>query len=399
VRLLYLTNGFPYPLTSGYLRHYYFIRELSRHHEILLLSIVPADFRTENIEAMKPFAKRVSTFTSANKSRSFARKLAGRVRGLLGGSHAVDQMCAEVRGLAGAKAFDAALLSGKQTFPVLEQLRGLPLVVDLCDAASLRVRGAMRHAPLWMLPSLLLRLATVRRAERVLIQSASHLLFASCRDREALLDSSTNGHVIPNGVDLDYWKRSQRRRGENTVIFTGGMDYPPNVDAAVVLIRDVMPIVQEALPSARLLIVGRDPVPELVSAGKQAPGVTVTGFVEDVRPFLEKATVFVAPLRFGAGIQNKLLEALAMEMPVIASPLAADGLRTENGDLPPLEQAFEPDDLAGLIIRRLQEANKNVAPVPEARAFVERHFNWHKSGEKLHRLLVAAVDGSGAVPA
>jgi len=119
------------------------------------------------------------------------------------------------------------------------------------------------------------------------------------------------------------------------------MHYAPNVDAAFHLIRDVFPVVRVEIPDAQLHIVGRDPTPEL-RAAQNVPGVTIIGFVEDVRPWLEGATVFASPIRFGAGIQNKVLEAMAMELPVVASTVAADGLRTNEGTMPPVDIADDP---------------------------------------------------------
>src|SRR5262249_35119838 len=149
--------------------------------------------------------------------------------------------------------------------------------------------------------------------------------------------------------------------GANTIAFTGAMDYPPNTDAALYLVETILPLVQRAIPDARALIVGRDPPARLARAG-QRPGVTVTGFVDDVRPYLEQATVFAARLRSGAGIQNKVLEALAMELPVIASPLAADGLRTEDGQTPPAQIVRGVQEFADQIVRALRERASNPAP-------------------------------------
>jgi glycosyltransferase involved in cell wall biosynthesis len=164
------------------------------------------------------------------------------------------------------------------------------------------------------------------------------------------------------------------------------MDYPPNTDAALFLIQEILPLVRRSVPDARVLIVGRDPPPRLLSVGQQ-PGVSVTGFVEDVRPYLEQATVFVAPLRFGAGIQNKVLEAMAMEVPVVASPLAADGVRAVGGQPAPVQVAQDQQQFADLIIRQLAEQANTAAPYTEARRFVERHFVWRRSGEILEQVI------------
>jgi len=390
MRILYLTNGFPYPLTSGYLRHYFLIRELSQHHAITLLSIVGANFADENIAALAPFTERVLTFTSKSKSGSLRRKVIGRVKSLAGGAkadEAVRQMRAAVERMTREEPFDVVVFSGKRTYPAIQDMHTLPLVVDMCDATSMKIRGSVRYTPPERLPLLLLDYVQVRSAERTLIRNAAHLLFASYRDREALVGRTGNhATVVPNGVDLDFWRRSSPERGAKTIVFTGAMDYPPNTDAALYLIEEILPLLQRAVPDARVLIVGRDPTPRLVRAG-QRPGVTVTGFVDDVRPYLEQATVFAAPLRFGAGIQNKVLEAMAMEVPVVASPLAADGLRTEDGQQPPVAVARAAQEFADLIGRCLRDRAGDPAPDSAARRYVESHFVWRRSGEKLEQVI------------
>jgi glycosyltransferase involved in cell wall biosynthesis len=315
------------------------------------------------------------------------------MRSLITGDEAVRRMREAVARLTREERFDLMLFSGKRTFPAIEQLRTLPIVADMCDATSIRIRGSMRYARLRRLPQLLVEYQQVRRVERALVRTAAHLLFASGRDHDALLGlAQTRATVVPNGVDLEFWRRSSGERGADTLVFTGAMDYPPNTDAALVLIEGILPLVRRTVPDARVLIVGRDPPPQLVRAGQQ-PGVTVTGFVEDVRPYLEQATVFVAPLRFGAGIQNKVLEAMAMEVPVIASPLAADGVRAEGGQEAPVHVAHDQQQFAQLIIRRLAERATTAAPDTEARRYVEQHFVWRRSGELLEQVLTNLASG------
>jgi glycosyltransferase involved in cell wall biosynthesis len=300
-------------------------------------------------------------------------------------------MRAAVERMAREEPFDAVLFSGKRTYPAIAGLRGIPLVADMCDATSVRFRGAMRYSGLGKLPALGLEYLRVRSVERRLAREASHLLFASCRDREAIAGAGGNhATVVPNGVDLDYWSRSSGKLGRDTIVMTGAMDYAPNLDAALHLIEEILPRVRGSVPAARLLIVGRDAPPRLVEAGKRF-GACVTGWVPDVRPYLERASVFAAPLRFGAGIQNKLLEAMAMGVPVVASPLAAEGLRTEEGHVPPVAVAGSAEEFAAQIVRKLAEARNDPAPCDRSRSFVEQNFVWARSTSKLEEVIAAVV--------
>ena len=139
MRILYVTNGFPYPLTSGYLRHYFLIRELACRHGVTLLSIVGADFVPEHAQALASLTDRVLTFESANGSRSLGRKAKARLRRLLAGVRAdspARRLGEAAAALARDEDFDVVLFSGKRTYPALAFLHGLPLVVDMCDATS-----------------------------------------------------------------------------------------------------------------------------------------------------------------------------------------------------------------------------------------------------------------------
>jgi glycosyltransferase involved in cell wall biosynthesis len=398
MRLLYVTADLPWPLTSGYLRHYHFIRALSERHEITLLSLRGPDHGPGDIEALRPYVEAIVTEPSARGPRSLPVKVADRVRMLVaGGDVAAARLGAAGARIAAERPFDALLLSGKRTMPVLDGLPPMPLVADLCDATSSRIRRQMRHASVSNLPALAIEYLEVRRVERALMHRSRHALFASARDRDALVGRNGEGQpglaeasVVPNGVDLEVWRREGRTLGRDEIVLTGAMDYPPNVDAAEQLVHAILPRVQAELPAARVSIVGRDPAPS-VRAMADRPGVTVTGFVDDVRPYLERAAVFAAPIRYGAGIQNKVLEALAMEVPVVASPLAAEGLRTERGNLPPVDVARGADGMAALIVTRLRLAAEGASAEPALRAYVAEHFDWGRNAARLGEILEDAA--------
>jgi glycosyltransferase involved in cell wall biosynthesis len=389
MRILYVTPAFPYPLTSGLLRQYHFIRELAGRHSIRLVSMVGADFEPEHAAAMASFVDGVYPVRSTARSNGVRRKAAGRLRAWLDPAHgdaAARDLAAMVRDCVRHDHFDALFVSGKRTYPALAAAASIPVVADLCDATSVRLRGQLRHAQPARRLVLALEYAHVRELERRFVREATHLLFASARDRDALAPANEpeRASVVPNGVDLEYWRRSSTVRGGCDVVLTGAMSYPPNEDAALWLVESILPRVRRTVPDARLWIVGRDPRPRLVRAGRQR-GVTVTGTVADVRPYLDRATVLAAPLRFGAGIQNKLLEALAMQLPVVASPLAAAGLRTADGQSPPVQVAADAETFAAALTERLADVGRD--PHGAGRAFVARHFAWRTTGEQLEGVL------------
>ncbi len=387
MRILYLSGGFPYPLTSGYMRHYYFIRGLSKQHQITLLSLASPSFRQEHADALAPYTEKVVTFISEGRGRSMLGKTQHAIRTAITKDKSELKMRAAVEELLATEQFDVVLFSGRDNYAVIEGLELPPIVVDFTDANLVRLRLQMQVAPKYQAPGLWYKYLKMKQIETKLLERAAHGLFAAARDRDALAPGREDEMtVVPNGVDFNTWKRESAALGENTLIFTGAMNYAPNVDAAVFLVEQVLPIVRRTYPEIKALIVGHSPKPSVVALG-QAPGVTVTGFVDDVRPYLEQASLFVAPLRFGAGIQNKVLEAMSMQVPVVASTLAAEGLVTEDGDQPPLTIADTPDELAAAICDHLQRQASDRRPPVEGRRYVEQHFNWDVCVDKVDRVL------------
>jgi glycosyltransferase involved in cell wall biosynthesis len=371
MRILYVTNGFPYPLTSGYLRHYFLIRELSQRHSITLFSLVKSDFCEEHVEAMRPYADDVLLFRRPDGGSSALHRTLSGSRILAGWNPAVKKMWGAVDEWSIGRKCDVAFFSGKFTLPSMRRLWGLPVVADICDAGSVRIRGRLRVTGWLGVPSLVAKYYLMRRLEKKVMRQAAHSVFASTRDRDALTDvHNARATVVPNGVDIDYWKRSSVQRDRNKIIFTGAMHYAPNADAASHLIEDIFPAIQQAVPDAELMIVGK-----------------VTGFVDDMRPYLQSATVCAAPLRFAAGIQNKILEAMAMEMHVIASPAAAGGVRTEDGLEAPIEIVEGKAAFAQAIVRELRRSHEHPGANPATREYVQKHFAWQNAGEKLEQVL------------
>jgi glycosyltransferase involved in cell wall biosynthesis len=165
---------------------------------------------------------------------------------------------------------------------------------------------------------------------------------------------------------------------------TGKMSYHANATAAIRLVEDVMPRVWATRPGARLLIVGKDPPREVVrlqDAGDGAGGVVVTGTVEDIRPFLRTATIAVAPIRYGVGIQNKVLEALACGTPVVATPQATSALDITDGR--DLVVGRDPGELANAIGALLGDADRRRRIGEAGRAYVERHHSWRAAAVRL----------------
>ncbi len=390
MNVLYLTAEVPYPLTSGYLRHFHFLRGLGAEHAIVHLSLTRQGALDPGARpALSAHVQRLEVFGAATAAhgprlaRSVARRRA-----------AHDLRRATASELARG-ATDVVLLSGKDTFPALRAIRDVPLVIDVCDAASVRLRGELAVAPPRRRAALALRLAEIERVERRLIARTPHLLFASERDRAAV--GAGRGIVVPNGVDLEHWTPAGIPAVAPVVAFSGSMAYPPNHDAALRLVEAVMPRVRSRVPAARAVVAGRAPRPDLRAAALVAGGVTLTGACADLRPHLRAAAVYCAPLRFASGIQNKLLEALALGLPVVTTEVAAAGLRI-GGEDPPLVVAEGDGAIADAVAALLADPGERARLGAAGRAFVERNFSWARSIAQLESALHAAARAPAPSP-
>ena len=390
MKIVYVTAGFPYPLTSGYLRHFHLLTRLARDHDIRLFALVGRDHRPDDRGPVEDLGVQVASFRVDDTPwRRATVKLARVVPRLVAGG-AADLRRAVAESVEWA---DAAIVAGKTTVGVLPALEGLPVLVDACDATSMRLESRIddRHGIDRLLGRLELR--GVRSVERRLHERADHVIVASRRDGD-YLGWTPKTTVVPNGVETEYWDRTTSSRPADTVIFTGKMSYGPNADAAHRLIDAVWPLVRTRRPEARLLIVGTSPGSDLLELDGRN-GVVVTGRVDDMREYLERATVFAAPIRYGAGIQNKLLEALAMQLPVIASENAAGGL-VIDGEEPPVGVTDDLDEMAALVVSELEAADADPAPVASNRRWVAERFDWDVSARRIDDILQGLVhDSSG----
>jgi hypothetical protein len=398
MRILYITPSFQHPTVRGPHRHYYFIRELSRRHEITLLTLTRHPIDHAAWAEMKSYTRDLIAFDVNGGSHSHFADSLGKLP-IVGDSlkaqavlrNGVREMKDTFRKLAKSQPFDVVLFHGKSVFPVIADYDDLPLVVDFCDATSMRIRTEMQYANPVRRAWLLWRLQQVRRTESQLIHKTPYLGFVSLRDRTATAGAQPKSKIIPIGVDCPYWKRTKAAYDNHTIILTGVMDYGPNHDAGMFLIEKVMPLLRKKCPKVGLFLVGRAPRAELVAKAKAEPGVTVTGAVDDLRPYLERAAVFVAPLRYASGTQNKLLEAMAMEVPVVTTTLSADGLYVEDGGEPPILKADSESDFVNQIMTLFENNQLRGLLAEQGRTYVETHFNWTRSAEILEAMCIDAA--------
>ncbi len=389
MKILYVMPNILHPTVRGELRHYYLLKCLAMEHEITLVALNRKDVPPEVLDELRQRTRllvRVGTPAPSEPTGSGLAGILARLRWKVRKTRLFRRDLAEmkqrVERLLHGGGFDVLLLAGSDLYRIAESNPDAPMVVDWCDTDSPRLRRALRHASPLEWPLRFLHYSHIHRIERRVFRKLRHVTFISRRDRDAATAAVHKGTVIPNGCDLDYWTRGNAPRRER-IVFSGVMDYAPNADAARYLLSTIAPLVREQIPHVEFVIAGHNPSPEVLALARKSEGVVVTGTVPDLRPYLESAAVFVAPLRFASGMQNKIIEAMAMELPVVTTPVVAEGFSDGGPDEPPLLVGEQPRELAAHLTTVVRDPLKASRLGAAGRRYVRRHCDWGRSARML----------------
>jgi sugar transferase (PEP-CTERM/EpsH1 system associated) len=396
MRILYVVPYAPNPVRT---RPYNLIRALSKSgHEVTVLTLAQDDTEMTGVTALSAGGVRVMVWPLP-RGRSYANCAAA----LLGGEPLQAAYCwqpalaARLRELLQNEPFDVVHVEhlrgaryarlAKATLTAMSS--PTPVVWDSVDCISHLFRQALVHSasPFGRFISRL-DLPRTERYERQLVREFDAVLTTSPADRDALVELANEEgntdapvYVLPNGVDLDAFRPDPAiDREPATLILSGKMSYHANVTMVFYLVNEILPQVWERRPDVRLMIVGKDP-PVDVRALASDPRVTVTGMVPDLRPFLNRATMAVAPMVYNAGIQNKLLEAMACGAPVVTTPNAIQGLAIEPGHH--LLVGDGPSELAEAVHGLLERPERGQALSVAGREYVAHHHDWSEIGDRL----------------
>ena len=390
--VLLLVHRIPYPPNKGdKIRSYHLLRHLAQRHRVFLGAFVDDPFDWQYAGAVSPLC--ADQFLAPMDPR--ARKLAS-LRGLLSGEalslpyYRVPAMQRWVDETIERQRIDSVVVysSTMAQFVDGERHRGLTRIVDFVDVDSdkwLQYAARGRGPKAWVYGREGRRLLAYER--RVAAQFDASLFVTEAEAalfRRLAPEAADRIGFYENGVDTAYFDPAQPFEdpypaGGPVLVFTGAMDYWPNVEAVTWFADAVLPRIRQVRPEVRLVIVGSKPTDAVRALGERE-GITVTGRVPDVRPYLRHAAVAVAPLRIARGIQNKVLEALAMARPVVCTPPAAEGLRASP--LVEAATADTPDAVAARV-----RANLGRGEVPEHRAYVVDHYGWDANLAVIDRLL------------
>lgn len=382
MKIFVLLPRIPYPLEKGdKLRAFNQIKQLAKHNEIVLCALNDNTKVSEQdaFHALQPYCQSIS-FISINK----AQILLGLVRAFFKG---LPLQCGYFYNRKAAKRIGMLITKHKpdmlfgQLLRVAEYIRhkSIPKALDYQDIFSYGMKRRADIASPVTRPIYDMEYRRLKRYEaaifndfdvRSIISEPDRALFPHERRNEIL--------IVPNGVDHDYFKPQEKEK-KYDLVFTGNMSYPPNVNAVEYLAHEIMPIVWKTLPETKLYIAGATPDPKVKKAASAR--IIVSGWLDDIRDAYAESRIFIAPMRIGTGLQNKLLEAMSMRLPAITSPLANASLGAK-----PDEEILVGDNaetLAQHILTLLTDKEKADHVAQAGFDFTNRVYDWGKATEKL----------------
>ncbi|HEU0002899.1 MAG TPA: glycosyltransferase [Ktedonobacteraceae bacterium] len=392
MNLLMVTAGLPRPVGGANTRNFHLLKALSKTHRVSLLVLANSNEMNELnvIFSLKELAESVQLISYELPDR-FKRpiQLLNAARGksyflnlfiVPEMQHALDTMCSLTH--FEVALFESVLTAGYQlperTMIAIDQHN---IEHELLERTYKHEKALIRKWYSWR-ESRLLKQGEMERCKK-----ADMVLVTSEREHDVLcqLLPEQQIEVIPNGVDIDtFVPGNSSREVPHQIIFTGTMDYFPNIDAVLFFARKCWPLIQDQVPGVTWQIVGKNPPPEIKELAK-LPGITVTGTVPEVHSYLATSSVVIAPLQVGSGTRLKILEAFAMKRAVVSTSIGCEGLAVEDGKH--LIVADRPEQFALAVITLLNNRKMRDALGKAGRELVETKYSWTHCGTQLLQAL------------
>jgi sugar transferase (PEP-CTERM/EpsH1 system associated) len=387
MKLLVVLSRVPYPLEKGdKLRAYHLVARLAKRHEVYLFCLSDQPLVQEHIDHLKGICQHIEVvhlprwrillrlFSAIFSRLPFQVAYFHHRRA----QQRIDRVLADFRP-------DHVLCQLVRTTEYVRDLYTMPKTLDYMDTLSKGTERRTETAPFYLRPLFRAETRRLIAYENLMFDLFDHNVIISAQDRDYLYHPDRDSVVvIPNGVDLAHFSPRQGDKRYD-LLFTGNMNYAPNIDSVVFLAKRVLPLVRRERPGTTLLISGVDPSPQVRELARLDPLISVSGWVKDIRDSYAEARIFCAPMQIGTGLQNKLLEAMAMGIPCITSALANNAVGA-----PPNEAiliGYEPEDYAAHILRLLDDATERERIAGNGHRFVRTHFDWDRSADMVGALV------------
>ncbi len=375
-------GGLVPPDTGGKIRSYNILRELARKHSVTFFSFYAAHPNDHHSSLTQIFDEAICLPLDLPQAKS-PGELFDYLRYLFTFDsysvmkYAKPSVRREFCALLARKKFDVILCDFMFAAPVIPWDFPCPKVLFTHNVEAMIWKRHYQVAknPLWKVISWR-EWKTMETAERKYLQRADHVLAVSETDRDVFQEyvEPSKLTIVPTGVDIEFFKPSPGEESPDSLVFTGSMDWLPNEDGIVYFVEQVMPLIRQQIPSITLSVVGRKPSQRLQELASRDQSIHLTGWVEDVRPYVARGAVCIVPLRIGGGTRLKIYEAMAMGKAVVSTTIGAEGLPVQHGENILIADA--PEDFARQTVTLLRDAGRRNQIGVAARNLVAENYTW-----------------------
>jgi sugar transferase (PEP-CTERM/EpsH1 system associated) len=387
IKVVVLLSRVPYPLDKGdKLRAYHQIKELSKSYELKVIALDDIgvkqnvirhlqsefDFEVIELSKIKIYFNLISGLFSSKPFQVhyfYQRSANKKIKSIIESFKPAHIYCQLIR-----------------TSEYVKNIHNIPKTIDYMDAFSKGMDRRAKDSSFFTKPFVKAEASRLLKYENLIFDYFENKTIISEQDQSLIYHSERNDIVVvPNGVDFEFFKPREAALKEYDLVFTGNMNYPPNVNGALFLVNEILPLLIEKNPDFKLLIAGVNPAASV--SALTSKNVEVSGWMDDIRDAYASAKVFIAPMRIGTGLQNKLLEAMAMDIPAVTTPLANDALNATHKKTILVGKSKE--ELANFVLQLLEDENEASRMAKEAGDYVRSNFSWHSATELLSNLINA----------
>lgn len=395
MKILYICHRFPFPpKRGGKIRPFNMIRHFSTQgHKVTVCSLSRSPAEAKEGEGIRNHCEHfeMASVSNAIQVIRMVARLPVVTPSSMGFFYSPD-LQRRIDNLLSTEQFDLIFVHCSSVAQYVENVRGIPKILDFGDMDSQKWLEYANYKPFPLSLGYRLEGKKMEAAEKQLAKKFDMCTATTRAEWETLNSyrSALKTDWFPNGVDAEYFKPDGEGYDPDTLSFIGRMDYYPNQECMFDFCRNTLPLIQARRPQAKLLIVGADPSPA-VKKLEELPGVTVTGSVPDVRPYILRSAAMVAPLNIARGTQNKILEAMAMGVPVVTSPAGAGGVDAEN------EAHFlvgdSPNTYADACLRIMSAPDERSRLSVSGRERMLTHHDWQASMRRLETIVEHVLPG------
>ena len=383
--IIYLTSRFPFPINKGdKLRSYYQIKELSKSHEIHLISLSDQSILEKNISALNKYCKSITIYKMNpynrvfNLFKTFFNNKPFQVNYFYHYSiqKKINNKILDVNP-------DYIFCQLIRTALYVKNNHTIPKIIDYMDSFSKGMERRIKISNIFIKPFVIMEFQRLKRFENLAFEFFNKHIIISENDRKEITHNKKNEiEIIGNGIDTDYFQKISTDI-KYELVFIGNLSYIPNIEAANFIAKKILPKLLKKLPNIKILIAGSNPSTRVLKLANK--NIEVQGWVEDIRKTYSSGKIFFAPMNIGSGLQNKLLEAMSVGIPCITSELSNRSLKAV--DKKNILIGNSVNEYVNHIISLLKDEKKIKKIGDGGRKYVIENYNWKTANHKLLKLL------------